>query len=114
VGDRVWLCQKNVKTTQLSVKLDYKLIGLYTILERVGSRVYKLDLPPSIQLHLVFHILLLEPAEPNSEPILGHIQPPLPPVIIDNEEEWELKEIVDSCHHQNQLQYWVKWTGFYD
>jgi hypothetical protein len=67
--------------------LDYKLIGPYTILEKVGSRAYKLDLPPSIQLHPVFHTSLLELAEPNSEPIPGHIQPLPLPVIIDNEEE---------------------------
>jgi hypothetical protein len=95
-GDSVWLCQKYVKTSQPSGKLDYKLIGPYTILVRVGSRAYKLDLPPSIKLHPVFHISLLEPAEPDSEPIPGHIKPLPPPVIIDNEEEWELEEIVDS------------------
>jgi hypothetical protein len=114
VGDRVWLRRKHVKTTRPSGKLDYKLIGPYTILEKVGSRAYKLDLPPSIQLHPVFHISLLKPAEPNSEPIPGHIQPPPPPVIIDNEEEWELEEIVDSHHYRNQLRYQVKWTGFHD
>jgi hypothetical protein len=114
VGDRVWLRRKNVKTTQPSGKLDYKWIGPYTILGKVGSRAYKLDLPPSIQLHPVFHISLLEPAEPNSEPIPGYIQAPPPPVIIDNEEEWELEEIVDSHHYRNQLQYRVKWTGFHD
>jgi hypothetical protein len=86
-GDSVWLHRKHVKTTRPLGKLDYKLIGLYTILERVGSRAYKLDLPPSIKLHPVFHILLLEPAELDSKPIPGHIQPPPPPVIIDNEEE---------------------------
>jgi hypothetical protein len=114
LGDRVWLRRKNVKTTRPSGKLDYKLIGPYTILEKVGSRAYNLDLPPSIQLHPVFHISLLEPAEPDSEPIPGHIQPPPPPVIIDNEEEWELEEIVDSRHYRNQLQYRVKWIGFHD
>jgi hypothetical protein len=108
LGDRVWLHRKHVKTTQPSGKLDYKLIGPYTILERVGSRAYKLDLPPSIQLHPVFHISLLELAEPDSEPIPGHIQPPPPPVIIDNQEELELEEIVDSRHYRNQLQYRVK------
>jgi hypothetical protein len=114
LGDRVWLRWKHVKTTRPSGKLDYKLIGPYTILERVGSRAYTLDLPPSIQLHPVFHISLLEPAEPDSEPIPGHIQPPPPPVIIDNEKEWELEEIVDSRQYRNQLQYRVKWTGFHD
>jgi galactose mutarotase-like enzyme len=32
-GDRVWLWRKHVKTTHPSSKLDYKLIGPYTILE---------------------------------------------------------------------------------
>jgi hypothetical protein len=114
VGNRVWLRWKHVKTTRPSGKLDYKLIGPYTILEKVGSRAYTLDLPPSIQLHPVFHISLLEPAEPDSEPIPGHIQPPPLPVIIDNKDEWELEEVVDSCHHWGQLQYRVKWTGFHD
>jgi hypothetical protein len=80
-------------------KLDYKRIGPYTILERVGSRAYKLDLPPSFKLNPVFHISLLELAEPDSEPIAGHIQPLPPPVIVDNKEDWELEEIVDSHHH---------------
>jgi hypothetical protein len=97
------LWRKYVKTTQPSGKLDYKLIGPYTIWEKVSSRAYKLDLPPSIKLHPVFHISQLEPAEPHREPILGHIQPPPVLVIIRNEEEWELEEIVDSCCHQKQL-----------
>jgi hypothetical protein len=32
-GDYVWLCRKHVKMTRPSSKLDYKLIGPYTILE---------------------------------------------------------------------------------
>jgi hypothetical protein len=37
-GDGVWLRQKHIKTTQPSGKLDYRLIGPYTILQKVGSR----------------------------------------------------------------------------
>jgi hypothetical protein len=84
-------------------KLHYKLIGPHTILERVCSRAYKLDLPPSIKLHPVFHISLLEPDKPDSEPIPGHLKPPPPPVIIGNEEEWELEEIVNSHHYRHRI-----------
>jgi hypothetical protein len=97
-----------------SNKLDYRLISLYTILEWIRSRAYKLDLPSGVRIHPVFHISLLEPAQPRNEPILGHIQPPPPPIIIDDEEEWEVEEIVDSRYHREQLQYRVKWTGFHD
>jgi hypothetical protein len=73
-GDQVWLRRKHIKTTQPLGKLDYKRIAPYIILEKVGLRAYKLELPPSIKLHPVFHISLLEPAEPDSKPIPGHIQ----------------------------------------
>jgi hypothetical protein len=86
-GDWVWLRRKHIQSTQPSGKLDYKLIGPYIILEKVGSRAYKLELPTSVKLHPVFHISLLEPAETDSKPIPGHIQQTALPVIIDNEEE---------------------------
>jgi hypothetical protein len=85
-----------VKTTQPSSKLDYKLLGPYTIIKQVGSQAYKLDLLPNIKLHPVFHISLLEPAQPTTKAIPGHIQPSLLPIILDDEEEWEVKEVVNS------------------
>jgi len=85
-GDRVWLKRKNIRTTRPSNKLDHKKIGPYTILEKVGSCAYKLDLPASVKLHPVFHISLLEPTA-STEPIPGHHQPPPPPIIIEEQQE---------------------------
>jgi len=112
-GDRVWLKRKNIRTTRPSNKLDHKQIGPYTILEKVGSRAYKLDLPASVKLHPVFHISLLEPTA-STEPIPGHHQPPPPPIIIEEQQEWEVEQILDSRRHRNKIQYRVKWTGFHD
>jgi hypothetical protein len=112
-GDTVWLKRKNIRTTRPSGKLDHKQIGPYAILERVGSRAYKLDLPATVKLHPVFHISLLEPTT-STEPIPGHQQPPPPPVIINDQQEWEVEEIIDSRRHRNRIQYRVKWTGFHD
>jgi hypothetical protein len=113
-GDRVWLKRKNVKTTRPSSKLDYKLLGPYTIIKRVGSPAYKLDLPPNVKIHPVFHISLLEPAQPTTKAIPRHIQPSPLPIILDDEERWEVEEVVDSRRHRGKVQYRVKWTGFYD
>jgi hypothetical protein len=66
-GDSVWLRRKHVKTMCPSNKLDYKLIGPYTILEWIGSKAYKLDLPSSVRINAVFHISLLELAQPRNE-----------------------------------------------
>jgi hypothetical protein len=112
-GDTVWLKRKNIRTTRPSGKLDHKQIGPYTILERIGSRAYKLDLPATVKIHPVFHISLLEPTS-TTEPIPGHQQPPPPPVIVNEQQEWEVEEIIDSRHSRNRLQYRVKWTGFHD
>jgi len=70
-GDMVWLRRKHIRTTRPSNKLVHKQIGPYTILEKVGSRAYKLDLPAAVRIHPDFHISLLEPTG-STEPIPGH------------------------------------------
>jgi len=112
-GDKVWLRRKHIWTIRPSNKLDHKQIGPYTILEKVGSRAYKLDLPATVKIHPVFHISLLEPTA-STEPIPGHHQPPPPPLVIQEQQDWEVEKILDSRRHRNQIQYRVKWTGFHD
>jgi hypothetical protein len=102
-----------MKITHPSSKLDYKLIEPYPILERVGSKAYKLDLPPSIKIHPVFYLSLLEPTTTNS-PIPGHIQPPPLAIIVNTQEEWEIEEIMDSRQYHRKLQYRVRWKGYHD
>jgi hypothetical protein len=107
-GDKVWLQRKYIKTTRPSNKLDFKLMSPYSILEKIGSKAYKLDLPPSVKIHPVFHISLLEPTTTRNIPIPGHLQPPPPPIIINNKEEWEVEEITDSHYYWKTLQYRVR------
>jgi len=83
------------------------------MLEKVGSRAYKLDLPATVKIHPGFHISLLE-LTASIEPIPGHNQLPPPPVVIQEQQEWEVEKVLDSQCHRNQIQYRVKWTGFYD
>jgi len=45
-GDMVWLLPRNIKTTRPSKKLDYKKIGPFEILAKIGTNAYKLALPP--------------------------------------------------------------------
>src|SRR6266487_2361292 len=44
-------------------------------------------------------------------PLAIKTNPPLPE-IVDNEEHYEVEEILDSRLHRNKLQYLVKWKGF--
>jgi len=110
VGDEVWLLCRNVKTTRPSMKLNFKRLGKFRILQKVSSHAYKLDLPVSIKVYPVFHVSLLEPAA--TDPLPGQVQPSLPPIIVYDEPEWEVDEIVDSHFRGRTLEYLARWVGF--
>ena len=101
-GDMVWFIPCNVKTTRPSKKLDYKKMGPFKIIKKVGTSSYKLNLPTSMKIHNTFHLSLLEPYEDNKFP--SQIQTPPPPIEIDGEPEYELEEIIDFRLYSNKLQ----------
>ena len=109
IGDEVWLLSRNIRTQRPSRKLDFKRLGRFKILERIGTHAYKLDLPPTMKVHPVFHVSLLEPVA--TDPLPGQVVPPPPPVIVDNEIEYEVEDILDSRRHYRKLQYLVQWVG---
>ncbi len=65
-GDKVYLLRRNIKTTRLLDKLDYKKIGLFEIEERIREVNYRLKLPKYIRIYLVFYVVLLELAPYNA------------------------------------------------
>jgi transposase InsO family protein/predicted aspartyl protease len=113
VGDKVWLRLKNVRTTRQSKKFDRKN-AKYTVIQVVGSHAYKLDTPPGI--HPVFHSDLLQPAgtDPLPSQVRTDTQPP--PIIVADEEEWEVEKILDEKvvrrGRKQSKQYLVQWTGY--
>ena len=60
VGEKVWLSSKNICTTRVSEKLDYKRIGPYEITKKINRNAYRLDLPKTMKIHNVFYVLLLD------------------------------------------------------
>jgi hypothetical protein len=112
VGDMVWLSRRNITTTRPSTKLDFKRLGPYKILDVIGESkmAFKLDLPRSMKIHPVFHASLLDPHRANTIP--GRIQPPPPPVTVEDALEYEVEEILDSRVRNNKLEYFVDWIGY--
>jgi len=91
VGDQVYVKAKYFRSTRPSRKLSEKNLGPYTIIAQVGSLSFTLRLPDSMRaVHPIFHVSQLEPAIPNTIP--DRIQPPLPPVEVDGEPEFEISE----------------------
>ena len=63
-----------------------------------------------MKLHPVFHISLLKKYNPDDE--YNRHQPSPIIIISDNEEEYEVENILDKRIHYRKLQYLVKWLGY--
>jgi hypothetical protein len=114
VGDSVWLNASNISTSRPSKKLDWKRLGPYKVIKRIGLQAYQLALPPTMRhIHNVFHVSLLDPVRSTSlEPRL----PPAPPALYvkDDKEYFEIEDILDSKRDDRHLKYLIKWKGFPD
>jgi hypothetical protein len=95
-GDRVWLNGNDIATNRLSTKLSHRCLGPFVVEACVIHGAYCLALPPHFhRLHPVFPVVKLSPALP--DPIPGRRSaPPPPPMLVDGEEEYEVKAILDS------------------
>jgi len=111
-GDKVFLDASDIRTTRPLQKLSYRRLGPFIVERRIGPMAYCLKLPYWMkQLHPVFNIVKLTPALDNPIPGRKTTDHP-PPIIIDGEAEWEVKEILDSHWHRRRFQYLVKWKGY--
>jgi Chromo (CHRromatin Organisation MOdifier) domain len=113
-GDKAFVKVKFFQTTQPSKKLSEKYLGPFDIINQVGPLSWTLRLLTTMHaVHPVFHVSMLEPSTLNS--VLNRIQPPLPPVIIDEEPEYKISEILDSKLDKRQaskLLYLVQWSRY--
>jgi hypothetical protein len=110
IGDQVWLSRRNIATIRPSDKLDYKRLGPFRVMEKVGKTAYRLQLPDSMRIHPVFHVNLLEPFRANDIP--GRVQDPPPPIVVDGHEEFEVEKVLDSRVRRNRLEYLVHWKDW--
>ena len=109
-GDMVFLSSKNIVTTRPSAKLDDKMLGPFPVEEQVGTS-YRLRLPDNMNIHNVFHPSLLRHAA--TDPLPGQQTAPPQPVIIKDQEEWEIDDILDArlTGRNRRLQFRVRWRN---
>ena len=107
--NKVYLLQKNIKTTRLSNKLNHVKIRPFKIIKNIKRTSYELGLHKGMQWkHSVFHVSLLEPA---SKEVLILTQ------VSDNylmkqEERYEVKWILQHKDIDSKCHYLVKWKEY--
>jgi hypothetical protein len=74
--------------------------------EVCSPHAYQLDLLASHLVHIVFHVLLLKHIASNLLP--EQHAPPLPPIVVDNEEEYLVEVILDSNMRYCELGFQVE------
>ena len=109
IESKVFLDGRNIVTARPFKKLDDKMLGLFTNLGPVGSS-YKLELPETMRVHDVFHPDLLRPAA--DDPLPGQKNEPPESIVVNDEDEWEIDDILDSRRYRRRLQYRVKWNDY--
>ncbi|TPX31214.1 hypothetical protein SeLEV6574_g08557 [Synchytrium endobioticum] len=110
VGEEVMISTKNVRTERPTKKLDYKWIGPYHVKRKINQVTYEIELPSAIRIHPVFHISLLKkyirPKDPSKQ------LPKAPPIKVNPEEEWVIKDILDVRRRGRGFEYYIDWEGF--
>jgi hypothetical protein len=111
-GDKVLISTKNIASPRPKTKWSDKWMGPYKVISEAypNSDAYVLDLPPSVQMHKVFHTSLLMPYKESTLP--GRRQPPPPPIIMNGNKEYEVNEVLFCKWKKGHLKYWVSWKGY--
>ena len=114
VGQEVLVDQRHINPhnypTSAKKKLANKFAGPYKIIKRIGQVAYQVELPPNIKAHNVFHIRVLKLYNKPDEP---ERQPPRPePLIVNDEEEYEVEILLDKRTRHRRTEYLVKWLGY--
>ena len=113
VGDNVWLENKNIHLNRPSKKLDNKRYGPFRISKDIGLEAFQLELPERWMIHNIFNEnMLTQCLEPKFKG--QHEEPVSPPTIINEEEEYEIKEVRKHQKYGRGMQYLVHWKGYRD
>ena len=76
--------------------LTCKWLGPYQVIKAIGSQAYRLEVPEGTGCHNVVHTTLLKPFRRRDEP---------QDMSEDEEEIWEVEEIVNSRRVKGVVQY---------
>ncbi len=105
IESKMFLNERNIITARSFKKLNDKMLDSFINLDFIDSS-YKLKLSESMHVHDIFHSDLLCSAVNNF--LSDQKNELLDSIVINDEDEWKIDDILNSCWYQRQLQYRVK------
>ena len=109
--DKAYVQKGKARKDQPSAGLNDKYWGPFPVKQKVGQSSYKLELSSQTRIHPVFNSDVVKQAATN--PFPGQqLQNKPPPNIMEGQEEYKIKTILDKKVKRNGIQYRVKWKGY--
>ncbi|QRW15583.1 Retrotransposable element Tf2 protein [Rhizoctonia solani] len=108
IREEVWLDAKNVNLKTLSPKLMEQRLGPFKVVEKISNRAYRLELPPTMQIHNIFYVGLLSKVKRDKKRAFKSHPPP---VTVDGEEEYKVEGITNAKERNGKWFFQVKWKG---
>jgi len=109
IESKMFLNERNIITAKLFKKLDDKMLDSFKITDSVDF-FYKLKLSDTMHIHDVFHSELLRSVVNDS--LSDQKNEFLRSIVINDENEWEIDDILNFRWYQRRLQYRVKWKSY--
>jgi len=112
VGDLVMLSTKDLKyqiVGRRTKKLTERFVGPYRVKEIISLNAVKLELPSTVKIHPVVNVSRVRRYVGQ---VKGQRKEQLAPVIIEEEEEWEVERILNKKKVRGKEKYLVRWKGF--
>uniref|UniRef100_A0A9J7WUR7 Gypsy retrotransposon integrase-like protein 1 n=1 Tax=Cyprinus carpio carpio TaxID=630221 RepID=A0A9J7WUR7_CYPCA len=113
-GQWVWLSARDFRLKLPSKKLSPRFIGPFKILRQITPVSFRLALPSHYKISPTFHVSLFRPAvTPRREEVQeGNTPVQNPPIEVDGEVAYRVREVLDSRRRGGALQYLIDWEGY--
>ncbi len=109
IESKMFLNERNIITARSFKKLNDKILDLFINLNFVDSS-YKLKLSKTMHVYDVFHSDLL--CFVVNDLLSDQKNESLESIVINDEDEWEIDDILNFRWYRRRLQYRVKWNDY--
>jgi len=105
IESKMFLNERNIVIARLFKKLDDKMLDSFKVTDSVDF-FYKLKLSDTMRIHDVFHSELLRSVVDDS--LSGQKNELSKSIVVNNEDEWEIDDILNFRRYRRRLQYRIK------